>query len=482
MEIPTRRVGMSITLNTFAYDYHALTMNREKPSILIIDDNEELHFALRIFLAPHFGRIDAIKNPNQIIASIDKTNYDVILLDMNFNAGINSGNEGLYWLKRILEIDRNASVVMITAYGDIELAVRSMKEGATDFIDKSWDDQKILSTLLAAHRQRCAKLEINELKEKQKHLTRQISRKYQMVGGESPAMQRVIETIRKVAPTEANILITGENGTGKELVAREIHNLSQRSGQLFVNIDMGTITESLFESELFGYRKGAFTDAKEDRTGRIEVANGGTLFLDEIGNIPLHLQSKLLVVLQNREVIPIGSTIPKPIDIRLITATNSSLPAMVRKGMFREDLLYRINTITIELPPLRERPEDIPELANYFLRKYADHYGKNGMVIQPSAMGKLLRYSWPGNIRELQHTIERAVILSESGSIGSSLIFTDSGQGNGIDEHSRYNLFENEKRLIIRTIEHTEGNIKLAASKLGINRSTLYDKMKRYGI
>jgi DNA-binding NtrC family response regulator len=457
-------------------------MNRDKPSILIIDDNEELHFALRIYLTPHFGRIDAIRTPNQIPVSLERTSYDVILLDMNFNAGVNTGNEGIYWLRRILEIDPSAAVVMITAFGDIELAVRSIKEGATDFIHKSWDDQKILSTLLAAYRQRCAKLEIRELKEKQKHLTRQINQKYQMVIGKSPAMQRVTDTIRKVAPTEANILITGENGTGKELVAREIHNLSQRSGQLFVNIDMGAITESLFESELFGYRRGAFTDAKEDRIGRIEVTNGGTLFLDEIGNIPLNLQSKLLVVLQNREVVPIGSTVAKAIDIRLITATSHPLKSMVGKGMFREDLLYRINTITIELPPLRERPEDIPELANFFLRKYTDHYGKNGMVIQPSAMGKLMRYAWPGNIRELQHTIERSVILSESDSIDSSLIITDSSQGNEIDEHSRYNLFENEKRLIVRAIEHTEGNIKLAASKLGINRSTLYDKMKRYGI
>jgi len=457
-------------------------MSKPKPSVLIIDDNEELHYALKVFLAPHFGIIETIKNPNQVLAKMDRFSFDVMLLDMNFNAGVNSGNEGLYWLKRILEIDPNACIVMITAYGDIELAVRSMKEGAIDFIQKSWDDQKILSTLLSAYKQHCSKLEIKELKEKQNHLNQQLNRHHRMVTGCSPAMKKVLETVKKIAATDANVLIVGENGTGKEVIAREIHNLSMRKDQVFINVDVGAISETLFEGELFGCKKGAFTDAKEDRIGRIEVANKGTLFLDEIGNIPTHLQPKLLAALQNREIIPLGSSIPKSIDVRLVSATNQPLKSMVDRGVFREDLLYRINTITIELPPLRERAEDIAELANYFLKKYSDHYGRSNMVFQPSAIKKLSGYSWPGNIRELQHTIERTVILANSSSLNENDIpisLPDQLEG---DEESKFSISTHERRLIKKVLEVCNGNIKLASQKLGINRSTLYDKMKKYGL
>lgn len=453
-----------------------------KPSILIVDDNEELHFALKVYLAPHFGIIDTIKNPNQVLSKIERFNFDVILLDMNFNAGVNSGNEGLYWLKRILEVDPNACVVMITAYGDIELAVKSMKEGAIDFIQKSWDDQKILSTLLSAYKQHCSKLEIKDLKDKQKHLSNQLNKPFELIAGKSPSMRKVLETIKKIADTDANILIIGENGTGKEVVAREIHRLSKRSDQVFINVDMGSISESLFESELFGHKKGAFTDAKEDRVGRFEIANKGTLFLDEIGNTPINLQPKLLVALQNREVVPLGSSIAKPINIRLITATNQPLKSMVDKGLFREDLFYRINTITIELPSLRERKEEIPELANYFLKKYADHYCKPNMKFTSEAINKLTGYNWPGNIRELQHAIERSVILANTSSLDEKDIQINVPTQSIADEESKFSIATNERKLIIQVLEACNGNIKQASQKLGINRSTLYDKMKRYGI
>ena len=457
-------------------------MSKNKPSILIVDDNEELHFALKVFLTPHFGLIESIKNPNQVLSKLEKFSYDVILLDMNFNAGVNSGNEGLYWLKRILEINPNACIVMITAYGDVELAVKSMKEGAIDFIQKSWDDQKILSTLLSAYKQSCSKIEIKDLKEKQKHLNQQLNKHHQLITGNSPSMKKVMETVRKIASTDANVLIIGENGTGKEVIAREIYKLSNRCEQVFISVDMGAIPESLFESELFGHKKGAFTDAKDDRVGRIEVADKGTLFLDEIGNLPIHLQPKLLSSLQNREITPLGSSIARSIDIRLISATNQPLKTMVEKGNFREDLLYRINTITIELPPLRERKEDIPELASYFLTKYSENYCKSNITLSSSAIKKLTTYNWPGNIRELQHTIERAIILSNSSTITENDLQLNTATQLDIDEESKFSITTNERKLIIQVLEICNGNIKLAAQKLGINRSTLYDKMRKYGI
>ena len=323
-------------------------MPKQKGKILIVDDNEELLIAFRFFLTKHFDKINTIKNPNLIPEYLRKESYDIILLDMNFTAGVNTGNEGIYWMKQILEKDPNASVVLITAYGDVELAVNAMKEGAVDFIQKSWDEKKILSTILSAYNLRLSKLKIEKLEQKQKHLSDKIDSDFNQIIGKSVAMQNVFQIIEKVAKTDANILILGENGTGKEIIAREIHRKSEKSNEVFVSVDIGALQENLFESELFGHVKGSFTDAKEDRVGRFEIASGGTLFLDEIGNLPMSLQAKLLTAIQNKEIYRIGSNKPIPVDIRLICATNKNPDEMVEKGDFREDLLYRINTIKIE--------------------------------------------------------------------------------------------------------------------------------------
>lgn len=454
----------------------------KKGKLLIIDDNEELLFALKMYLKSHFERIDTIKNPNQMLSQIKEVEYDVFLLDMNFKAGINSGNEGLYWLKRILEIDGNASVVLITAYGDVELAVKAMKEGAVDFIQKTWDENKILSTLLSAYKLRSSKVEIKGLKEKQKLINHQINNSNQFVRGNSEAMKEVFRTVEKVASTEANVLLLGENGTGKEVIAREVHLLSKRSDQIFVHVDLGSISESLFESELFGYKKGAFTDAKEDRMGRFELASGGTLFLDEIGNVPMHLQTKLLTTIQNRTITPVGGSFPIEVDVRIIAATNCDLLEMVKTGNFREDLLYRLNTITIEIPALRERVEDIELLANFYLNKYEKQYQKAGMHLKESAICKLSQYNWPGNIREFQHVIEKSVILSDMQELSASDILIGEeklSERKGLDS---LNITDNEKFLIKKAIKFTGGNMSLAAKELGINRSTLYDKIKKYDL
>ncbi|WP_321322268.1 sigma-54 dependent transcriptional regulator [Labilibaculum sp.] len=453
-----------------------------KGKLLIIDDNEELLFALQLFLNSHFAKIDTIKNPNQLLSQLEVDEYDVYLLDMNFKAGINSGNEGLYWLKRILEFDANACVVLITAYGDVELAVKAMKEGAVDFIQKSWDENKILSTLLSALKLRNSKLEIKGLKEKQKQINHQINRNTQFVRGTSKAMTEVFRTVEKVAGTEANVLIVGENGTGKEVIARELHLSSHRKDQVFVSIDLGSLSENLFESELFGSKKGAFTDAKEDRMGRFELASGGTLFLDEIGNIPLHLQTKLLTAIQNKQIVPLGGNTPIDVDVRILAATNCNLFEMVSNGTFREDLLYRLNTIAIELPPLRERIEDIPELADFFLHKYADQYQKGECVFEKSAVKKLSQHSWPGNIREFQHIIEKSVILSETKKLAAVDVLIGEELQLSKKISDSLNLSDNEKFLIEKAIKHTGGNMSLAAKELGINRSTLYDKIRKYDL
>lgn len=450
--------------------------------LLIVDDNEELLFAFQLFLKPHFELIDTIKNPNVLVSKLREKEYDIILLDMNFKAGINSGNEGLYWLKQILEFDKNACVVFITAYGDIELAVRAMKEGAVDFVQKSWDEKHILSTLLSAYKLRCSKIEIKKLKTKQKRLNQEINQNSSFVVGKSEKMQEIFRTVDKVACTDANVLITGENGTGKEVIAREIHLRSHRKDQVFVHVDLGSISESLFESELFGHLKGAFTDAKEDKMGRFELASGGTLFLDEIGNVPLHLQTKLLTAIQRKEIIPVGGYKPTEIDVRIIAATNCNLYQMVNDGLFREDLLYRLNTISIELPSLRERKDDVKELAAFYLEKYTHQYGKKPLLLQRAAIIKLEKHSWPGNIRELQHVMEKTVILSDSEKLeAADILLGDVIQKKELMPDS-FNLIENEKVLIEKAIGFTGGNMSLAAKELGINRSTLYDKIKKYDL
>ncbi|MCP4312279.1 MAG: sigma-54-dependent Fis family transcriptional regulator [Bacteroidetes bacterium] len=457
-------------------------MPKKEGSILIVDDNNDLLIALKLFLSRQFTQIDTLKNPNLILSTLDTQAYDVILLDMNFKAGIASGNEGIFWLHQILEKDPLATVVFITAYGDVELAVKSMKEGATDFIMKSWDEQKILSTIHAAYELRKSKMEVSLLKKKQAHLSGEIRNHFTVCHCRSKAMKEITGIVEKIAASDASVLILGENGTGKEVVAREIHRLSERKNEIFVKVDLGAIPETLFESELFGHIKGAFTDAKEERDGRFVIASGGTLFLDELGNLSLSLQSKLLSVIQNKEVFPVGSSRPVPIDVRILTATNLPLEEMVTRKTFREDLYYRINAIQMEIPPLRERTEDIPVLAGFFLLKYNGQYNKQGLKLGEKALASLVKHNWPGNIRELEHTIEKGVILSEKEVIEPEHLFPRSTPVKGSSASNSLNLEENEKYIIEKAIRGEGGNVASAARKLGINRSTLYQKMKKYGI
>lgn len=451
-----------------------------KGSLLIVDDNKNAIKALKLFLQYEFEVVKGIVNPNQIPSEFLKTNFDVVLLDMNFTAGINSGNEGFYWLKEIKKISKTTEVVMFTAYGDIELAVRAVKEGAADFILKPWDNDKMITTLLAALRIRQAHEEVSTLKRQQKGLKQEITRTNKLIIGSSPAMLNLMQLIRKVAATDANVLITGENGTGKEVIAREIHSLSLRKSEIMVSVDMGAIPETLFESELFGHKKGAFTDAHEDKTGKFELANMGTLFLDEVGNLPVKLQSKLLVALQNRSIMAVGGTNEIPIDIRLISATNSKLDILINEGHFREDLLYRINTIHIEIPPLRERVEDIDALATFFLNKFAKKYSKEHLSLSQKVIAKMKSYQWPGNIRELEHTVEKAVILCNGQSIKSDdILFRP--QTKKISELPA-TLEEMEHLMIQNAIDKYEGNYSVVANQLGISRQTLYNKIKKYGI
>lgn len=451
-----------------------------KGNILIVDDNKSILSALEILLSPEFQSVTTLPDPNLIPSELRKGDYNLVLLDMNFNAGINTGNEGIYWLGRIKETNPEISVVMITAYGDVELTVKALKAGATDFVLKPWDNAKLLATLKSALQLNLSKKEVSHLKEKEKELKSEINREQKFIVGSSPQLMQVLNLVRKVAKTDANVLITGENGTGKELIAQEIHRLSARSNEILVSVDMGAITETLFESELFGHVKGAFTDARESRPGKFEVADKGSLFLDEIGNLSFHLQAKLLAAIQNRQISRIGSNQAVPVDIRLICATNKNLENMVREGLFREDLLYRINTIQIEVPPLRERGQDVLVLADFFLKKYASKYNKPNLKINQQAQEKLLKYNWPGNIRELQHTVEKAVILSDNNILKPEDFFMR--PVSSIQNHATgLTLEEMEKKMIAQAIEKTQGNLSAAAEQLGITRQTLYNKMKRFG-
>ena len=451
-----------------------------KGNILIVDDNKSILSALDIFLTPEFQTVTTLSDPNQIPSELRKKEYNLVLLDMNFNAGINTGNEGIYWLGRIKESNPEISVVMITAYGDIELTVKALKMGATDFFLKPWDNNKLLATLKSALQLNWSKKEVSQLKEKEKGLKTEMNREQKYIVGSSPQLMQVLNLVRKVAKTDANVLITGENGTGKELIAHEIHRLSERSQEVLVSVDMGAITETLFESELFGHVKGAFTDARENRPGKFEIADKGSLFLDEIGNLSFHLQAKLLAAIQNRQISRIGSNQTIPVDIRLICATNKKLESMVHEGLFREDLLYRINTIQVEVPPLRERGNDILVLADFFLKKYGGKYNKPSLKINQQAQDKLLKYSWPGNIRELQHTIEKAVILSE-GNVLKPEDFFMRPILSGKTSETELTLEEMEKRMINQAIEKNNGNLSAAAEQLGITRQTLYNKIKKSG-
>jgi len=450
-----------------------------KGNILIVDDNKSILSALEILLSPEFQTVTTLPDPNQIPAELRKRDYNLVVLDMNFNAGINTGNEGIYWLGRIRETNPEISVVMITAYGDVELTVKALKAGATDFVLKPWDNAKMLATLKSALQLNLSKKEVSQLKEKEKGLKNEINREQKFIVGSSAQLMQVLNLVRKVAKTDANVLITGENGTGKELIAQEIHRLSNRSNEVLVSVDMGAVTETLFESELFGHVKGAFTDARESRAGKFEVADKGSLFLDEIGNLSFHLQAKLLAAIQNRQISRIGSNQTVPVDIRLICATNKNLENMVREGLFREDLLYRINTIQIEVPPLRERGNDVLVLANFFLKKYASKYNKPNLKINQQAQEKLLKYNWPGNIRELQHTVEKAVILSDNNILKPEDFFMRPVAT--VQNHAtELTLEEMEKRMINQAISKNQGNLSAAAEQLGITRQTLYNKMKRF--
>jgi len=466
-------------------------MEKRFTKILIIDDNEDVLTAARLLIKPHVGMIVTEKNPNLIPQLLVNDNYDLIFLDMNFSHDMTSGQEGFYWLNEILKIDPSAVVILITAYGDIETAVKAVKEGATDFVLKPWQNEKFLATFSSALKLRDSRLELNDLKLRHKQLSENTNQNFQELIGNSPAIQKVYNTINKVAGTDANILILGENGTGKELVARALHKKSSRGNEVFINVDMGAISKTLFESELFGHVKGAFTDAKEDRAGRFEIASGGTLFLDEIGNLPLELQAKLLTVIQNREVARVGSNKHLPIDIRLICATNMPIYKMVEAKEFRQDLLYRINTVEIQIPPLRERKEDIPLLAEHFLHSYKSKYKKDRLKISSLALKKLENYQWPGNVRELQHTIERAIILSDGDILEPSDFFIAERQGSftssagGKDtgvQLDNFNLDEIEKTIIQKVISKNEGNITKAAKELGLTRTSLYRRMEKYGL
>lgn len=453
----------------------------KKGKILLVDDNKSVLSALELLLRSEYETVDSITSPKQIPDLIGKNIYDVVLLDMNFTTGVNTGNEGLFWLKRILEADADCSVIMITAYGDVELAVKAVKEGAVDFILKPWDNHKLISTVHSAYKLRCSRKEVSKLKNREQTIIAEFNREKKFIIGNSPELTAVLNMVRKVAATDANVLITGENGTGKELIAAELHRLSTRSKELLVSVDMGAITDTLFESELFGHVKGAFTDAHETKAGKFEAANMGTLILDEIGNLPLPLQAKLLAVLQNREVCRVGSTQSIPIDIRLICATNSNLDAMVESGDFRQDLLYRINTIHIEVPPLRNRTGDVEVLADFFLQKFAYKYGKPGLQINEKAMDKLKLHTWPGNIRELQHTIEKAIILSDS-----KVLRVDDFPLKSISEpllnKEQISLDEMERQMILSAVKRHEGNYSAAAKQLGVTRQTLYNKIKKYDL
>lgn len=457
--------------------------NKKTGRVLVVDDDPDVLQAAKLFLKQHVAKVDTERNPSSIPNLLKNYDYDLVLLDMNFTEDVSSGKEGFHWLKTILEIDPSLAVVLITAYGDVEKAVKAVKLGATDFVLKPWQNEKLLATVNSALNLTESRREVETLKTRQKQLSADIDQHYQDIIGKSAPMNKVFETIEKVAKTDANILITGENGTGKELVARALHRRSNRSEEVFISVDLGAIPENLFESELFGHTRGAFTDAKEARAGRFEVASSGTLFLDEIGNLPLQLQPKLLSAIETRKVTRVGSNKPIEVDIRLICATNEPIQEMVHNNEFRQDLLYRINTIEIHLPALRERTVDIPLLANHFLEQYSRKYDKDIHKISEPAVNKLQTYTWPGNVRELQHAVERAVIMTDHSVLQPEDFLLTSLHG---DESTMvfhdYNLEEVEKTVIRKALDKHEGNISKSADELGLTRASLYRRMEKYDL
>jgi two-component system, NtrC family, response regulator HydG len=457
---------------------------KEAGRVLVVDDKEDVLIAIRLLLKDVVAAVHTTKNPATVPALFQENDYDVVLLDMNFSQDASSGREGFEWLRRIRQINANVTVIFITAYGDVDRAVQAMKEGATDFVLKPWDNDRLREAV-------CHGIHLKRTREASARHDRNGARTASVGAsstpsmlGRSPKMQHVFDTVQRVARTDASVLVLGENGTGKEVVARAIHEASNRRSGPFVSVDLGAVPESLFESELFGHVRGAFTDAREDREGRFESASGGTLFLDEIGNIPVALQVKLLTVLQRREITRIGSNKVTPVDIRLISATNQKLYDLTHRGIFRQDLLFRINTVEIDLPPLRERDGDIELLANHFLHEYAEAYHRPVRSISNDAIRRMAQYSWPGNVRELRHTIERAVVMSEGDILlASDLSFSAAAHGYGADrEIETLDLEEIERKAVSRALSKHGGNISRAAEELGISRKSLYRRIEKYGL
>jgi len=460
-------------------------MDKQEGSILIVDDDQAVLYTAKLILKQYFTHVQTEGSPSQIATHLDKQAYDVLLLDMNFAQGKTSGEEGLFWIKKVRELDPKVQIVVTTAYGDIELAVSAMKEGAVDFLTKPWEREKLVATVASVYQLSRSKGEVEKLQHQQQALSQDLDSAFADIVSESPAMQPVFNTIEKVAQTDANVLILGENGTGKELVARAIHRASSRNKQPFIKVDLGTLSETLFESELFGHSQGAFTGAVEARAGRFEVASGGTLFLDEIGNLSPALQAKLLTAIQSKQVIRVGTNQPISVDVRLISATNQPIYELSegKHPQFRQDLLYRINTVEINIPPLRQRPEDIPLLVNHYVQVYGKKYQKQLEPLRPTVAGALQRYVWPGNVRELQHAVERAVIMSNSSQLETTDLLVDAKQRKSpVLAANSLNIDEVEERAIRQAIKKHRGNLSKAAAELGLGRSTLYRKMKKYGI
>lgn len=455
-------------------------MSKIDGKILVLDDDQGVLYTAKMILKQHFETVITEKDPQKLDFLLNQDRYDVIVLDMNFSYGLTSGKEGIKLLRKVLEKDPEAHVLMNTAYGDIDIAVEAMKEGAVDFLVKPWQKEKLLATVTAIYELSQAKRKLALAEAGQKIVVKDQQREFNDIISVSPAMKPIFEAIDKVAKTDANVLILGENGTGKELIARAIHNKSNRVDENFIKVDLGAVSESLFQSELFGHVKGAFTDARENRPGRFEIANKGTLFLDEIGNLSLSMQAKLLTAIQFKQITRVGSNKAIPLDTRLICATNMPLYEMVEEKGFRQDLLYRINTVEIKLPPLRERVEDIEPLARHFLKLYGKKYKKQRMRLNETTLTKLKAYSWPGNVRELQHAIERAIIMSNSHLLAPEDFLLVERPNQNVITSDTFNMEDMEKQAIQNAIRNAEGNLTKAAKALGLGRSTLYRKMEKY--
>lgn len=460
-------------------------MQKEKAGILVIDDDSDILLSAKLFLKNRFTNVLISNHPTELNKLLSTENIDLILLDMNYRVGFNDGKEGLYWLKHIKEIKPDIVVILMTAYGEVELAVEAIKTGAFDFILKPWSNEKFLATINAGIAFRKGNKKAKVSRSSNKALIDDLSQEYKSVVGKSAQIKDLFNKVEKVGATDANVLILGENGTGKQHIAREIHKISNRKDGPFVHVDLGSLTENLFESELFGYKKGAFTDAKEDKAGRFEIAENGSIFLDEIGNLPINLQSKILSSIQDRKYTRLGDTVERKFNARLIFATNAPLHEWVEEGRFREDLMYRINTVEITIPPLRDRKEDIPEFINFYFDLYAKKYMKDSLVLSEEVMEILCEHSWPGNIRELQHSLERGVIMSDGKELKKedfNLVESSSSQEQNLNHIDDLNLEKVEKLLIEKALSKYHGNISKAASELGLTRAALYRRMEKHNL